>query len=96
MQQRARGMQVVAIERLVDVGEIVAELAETERQVQQQDVPDQRQRHADRRQQVVHHHRSQHQRHHDGQPRPARRRAGVCIERMLRPDRRAPDGCRHK
>ena len=62
VQDRPRGMQVVAVERLVDVGEVVAELPEPEGQVQQQHIPDQRQRDADRRQQIVDDHYRQRQR----------------------------------
>ncbi|MNY42275.1 hypothetical protein D3C86_1771470 [compost metagenome] len=68
MQQRARGVRVVAVQRLVDIGEEMAELAEAQGQIQQQDVPGQRQRHADRRQQVVNQHGGYRERQHHGQP----------------------------
>ncbi|MCY1215000.1 hypothetical protein D9M72_268350 [compost metagenome] len=68
VQQRARGMDVVAVQGLVDVGEEVAELAKAQRHVQHQHIPGERQRHADRGQQVVHHDHRQGQRHDHGQP----------------------------
>ena len=48
-QQPARLVLVTAVQRLADVGEVVAELAEAQRQVEQRDVEGQRQQQAEMR-----------------------------------------------
>ena len=65
-QQRTRRLFVAVVQRIPNVGEVVAELAKAQRDIQNGHAPDKGQQHIDSPQQPMHQHRCQ-RGHHDSE-----------------------------
>ena len=84
-EQQPGTILVAALERVADVGEVMAELAKAERQVQHRDVEEQREQRAYALEQHVQHDRRARRRQHRDQPRDQAVAAVAALEGLLEP-----------
>ena len=96
LKERARALDVAAFHRELDVGEVVAELPEAEREIEHRDVEEQREERMHGAQQVVREQGQEHRRHDGHQPGDDAVAALAAVERLLEPARPGGERAVHR
>src|ERR1051325_8350700 len=96
LEKRARALDVAGLDRELDVGEVVAELAKAEREIEHGDVERQREQAVHRLQREMQRRRSRHRRQHGDEPGDDTVAALAAVEGLLEPARPRTEHAVHR